>query len=72
IRMRLKYADGLPSIAGIARVSRPGQRIYAPATRIRRVKGGLGVSILSTSKGVMSGSEARGQKLGGEILGEVW
>ena len=61
-----------PSISGLIRVSKPGQRLYVKAKKIRRVKGGYGISIVSTSKGVMTGKEARKQKLGGEIICEIW
>ena len=61
-----------PSISGLTRVSKPGQRLYVKAKKIRRVKEGYGISIVSTSKGVMTGKEARKQKLGGEIICEIW
>ena len=59
-------------LSGIRRVSRPGLRVYVGKREIPRVYGGLGVAILSTSKGVMSGREAWRQKIGGEVLGYVW
>ncbi len=69
----LKYdTDGEAVINGIKRVSRPGQRIYASIDRIPRVNGGLGLSILSTSHGLMTDKEARKQKFGGEIICQVW
>jgi small subunit ribosomal protein S8 len=73
IRVRLKYTDDRRSaITGLRRASRPGQRRYVPATSIPKVQGGLGTAILSTSKGVMTGHDARLQKVGGEVVAEVW
>ena len=60
------------SIAGVRRVSKPGLRVYARKTEIPRVLGGLGLAILSTSHGIMTGSDARKQNLGGEVLCYVW
>ncbi|SRR6266542_3993027 len=69
----LKYGrDRSSAIDGIRRVSRPGRRVYVPHDRIPRVLSGMGVAILSTSRGVMSDREARRQKVGGELLCEVW
>ena len=59
-------------ISGIKRISRPGLRVYARKTEIPRVLGGLGIAILSTSEGVMSGRQANGKGLGGEVLAFVW
>ena len=73
IRVRLKYTDDRRSaIQGLRRVSRPGQRRYVPAGRIPKVQGGLGTAIVSTSRGVMTGHDARQQKVGGEVVAEVW
>ena len=73
IRVRLKYTDDRRSaITGLRRASRPGQRRYVPATSIPKVQGGLGTAILSTSKGVMTGHDARLEKVGGEVVAEVW
>ena len=73
IRVRLKYTeDRRPAIQGLRRVSRPGQRHYAPAGGIRKVQGGMGTSIVSTSTGVMTGHEARAKGVGGEVVAEVW
>ena len=73
IRVRLKYTDDRRSaIQGLRRVSRPGQRRYVPAPKIPKVQGGLGTAILSTSRGVMTGHDARLQKVGGEVVAEVW
>lgn len=69
----LKYsADRTPVITGIRRVSRPSLRIYSGADEIKQVRSGLGISIVTTSKGVMTGKKARQSKLGGEVLCEVW
>ena len=69
----LKYGrDRTSAIDGIRRVSRPGRRVYVRHDRIPRVFSGLGISILSTSRGLMSDREARKQKVGGELLCEVW
>lgn len=69
----LKYGrDRKSAIDGIRRVSRPGRRVFVSHDRIPRVLSGLGVSILSTSRGVMSDKEARRQKVGGELICEVW
>jgi len=70
--IELKYYDGEPVIREIQRVSRPGRRVYASVKTIPRVANGLGVSILSTPKGVMSDSEARDQNVGGEVLCRVF
>jgi small subunit ribosomal protein S8 len=69
----LKYGrDRTSAIDGVRRVSRPGRRVYVRHDRIPRVFSGLGISILSTSRGLMSDREARRQKVGGELLCEVW
>ena len=72
LEIELKYYDGEPVIREIQRVSRPGRRVYASVMNIPRVSNGLGVSILSTPKGVMSDSEARDQNVGGEVLCRVF
>ena len=72
IEIELKYYDGTPVIREVHRVSRPGRRVYASVKNIPRVNNGLGVSILSTPKGVMSDSEARDQNVGGEVLCRVF
>lgn len=68
----LKYDNKVPAISGLKIVSKPGQRIYLSSREIRRVRGGYGISIVSTSKGLMTGKEAKKHKLGGEIICEVW
>ena len=73
LRIEMSYVEKQkPVITGIQRVSRPGLRVYAGSTEIPRVFGGLGISVLSTSRGVMSGAAARRQRLGGEVLCRVW
>ncbi len=73
LKITLKYdASGAPAIEGLKRVSKPGQRIYTSATNIYRVKQGLGISIVSTSMGLMTDSAARRDKTGGEVLCEIW
>ena len=68
----LKYNNGLPVIKEIKRVSRPGRRIYAKADSIARIQNGLGLAIVSTSKGIMSDSDARTKNIGGEIICRVF
>ena len=73
IRVTLKYTDDRRSaISGLRRVSRPGQRSYAGSKGVRKVQGGMGTSIVSTSHGVMTGHQARQQGVGGEVVAEVW
>jgi len=73
LRIDLKYSpDGEPVIHGIERISRPGRRVYRNKQEIPRVLDGLGLAIVSTSKGVLSGSEAAKSGVGGEILCQVW
>ncbi len=70
--LALKYVDGEPSINGIDRVSKPGLRLYAKSGEIPRVLNGLGVCILTTPSGVMKDRDARRQKVGGELICNVW
>ena len=73
LRLTLKYVDGkAPVVSGLKRISKPGLRVYAGKTEIPRVLGGLGIVIVSTSKGIMTGQQARSAQLGGEILAFVW
>jgi small subunit ribosomal protein S8 len=73
LEIQLKYTnDRIRAIAGLRRVSKPGLRIYARADKLPRVLGGLGVAVLSTSKGLMTDRDARRQKIGGEVLCYVW
>lgn len=71
-RIELKYTEGQPVIREIHRVSRPGRRVYSKIKELPRVYAGLGVSILSTPRGVLSGVEARAANVGGEILCRVF
>jgi small subunit ribosomal protein S8 len=69
----LKYTDERkPVISGIERVSRPGRRTYVDHAHIPRIQGGMGTAIISTSKGVMTGHDARNQGIGGEVVARVW
>lgn len=73
IRIFLRYdAKGISSITHLSRVSRPGRRVYVGASSIPRVLGGYGVNIVSTSRGLMSGKQARRENVGGEILANVY
>jgi len=73
LRIYLKYGPGNQRIiSGLRRVSRPGLRVYAPARRVPRVMSGLGVAILSTSEGIMTGRAAKERGVGGEVLCYVW
>ena len=72
IKIHLKYTGDQPVVLGLERVSKPGLRVYVERREIPRVYGGLGIAILSTSKGIMTGQKAWRQRLGGEILCYVW
>ena len=73
LRLQLKYVDGkVPVVSGLRRISKPGLRVYAQKTDIPRVLGGLGIVIVSTSQGIMTGTQARRAQLGGEVLAYVW
>jgi small subunit ribosomal protein S8 len=73
IQIRLKYTeDRRSAISGLRRVSRPGRRTYVDAKHIPKVLGGMGTAIVSTSRGVMTGHEARAAGIGGEVLAQVW
>lgn len=73
IKIHLRYDDkNQPILTGVERISKPGLRIYSQNREIPRVYGGMGIAILSTPRGVMSGQEARKQGMGGEILCYVW
>ena len=73
LRVTLKYVDGkAPVVSGLKRISKPGLRVYAGKTDIPRVLGGLGLVIVSTSQGIMTGAQARRAQLGGEVLAYVW
>jgi small subunit ribosomal protein S8 len=72
IRLKLKYEGKRSVIEGLRRVSSPGLRRYVGSTEIPRVRGGLGISVVSTSRGVMTGTQARKNNLGGELICYVW
>ena len=72
VKIRLRYVGKVPVVSGLKRVSKPGLRVYAAKTEIPRVLGGLGVVIVSTSQGIMTGAQARKAELGGEVLAFVW
>lgn len=73
LRIYLRYSDeGVPAIRRLARVSKPGRRVYRGADGIKPVLNGLGVAIVSTSKGLLTDHQARSQRIGGEILCELW
>jgi small subunit ribosomal protein S8 len=72
IVINLKYKDGNPAIHELKRISKPGCRIYVKVKEIRKVKGGRGIWIISTSRGIMTGHEAKKRKLGGELIAEIW
>lgn len=72
LRLYLKYYEDRPVIRSLQRVSRPGRRIYAVAQELRPVRNGLGIAIVSTSRGVMTDRQARAQKVGGEVMAMVW
>ena len=70
--VNLKYNNGIPVIRDISRVSRPGRRIYTKADSIPKIQNGLGIAIVSTSKGIMTDNDARTKKIGGEIICRVF
>jgi small subunit ribosomal protein S8 len=72
IRIELKYFEGQPAIKHVARISKPGRRVYSGSQELPRVMNGLGITIVSTPRGVLSDAEAREQNVGGEVLAEVF
>ena len=72
LRIELKYFEGQPAIQHLARVSKPGRRVYSGAQELPRIRNGLGTIIVSTPRGVLSDAEARDQNVGGEVLAEVF
>jgi small subunit ribosomal protein S8 len=70
--VKMKYVDGAPAITGLTRVSSPGRRLYYRYTEIPRVLNGLGIAIVSTSKGLMKDADCRRHKAGGELVCNVW
>lgn len=72
IKIVLKYDEGRPAITHLKRISKPGQKIYINNQEIKKVLNGYGLSIISTSRGILTDQEARYQKLGGELMCEIW
>jgi small subunit ribosomal protein S8 len=72
LRLTLRYTNGVAAITGLSRISKPGLRVYTGSSEIPRVWNGLGLAIMSTSKGVLSDKDARAQKVGGEVLCHIW
>ena len=72
LRIELKYFEGQPAILHVARVSKPGRRVYSGSRELPRIRNGLGITIVSTPRGVLSDAEARDQNVGGEVLAEVF
>ena len=72
IEIELGYEDGIPRVRGAKRISKPGQRVYASFQKMPRTKGEQRIAIVSTSKGIMTNEEARKEKVGGEVLCEIW
>ena len=72
LRIELKYFEGQPAIQHLARVSKPGRRVYSASRELPRIRNGLGMTIVSTPRGVLSDAEARDQNVGGEVLAEVF
>jgi small subunit ribosomal protein S8 len=73
IKIYLKYLDdGTPIMEGLKRISKPGRRAYAPTKQVKDVMGGVGLSILSTSKGLLTDKEAREAGVGGEVICQIW
>ncbi|MGA8264350.1 MAG: 30S ribosomal protein S8 [Ignavibacteriaceae bacterium] len=72
LRLRLKYTDGESAISGLKKISTPGLRVYKAADSLPRVLNGLGIAVISTSKGLMTDKEAKSKSLGGEVVCHVW
>lgn len=72
LSLKLKYNDGVSVIEGLKRISKPGIRSYTDSENIPRVRNGLGIAVISTSKGLMTDKQARAQKIGGEVICEIW
>ena len=72
LRIELKYFEGQPAIKHVARVSKPGRRVYSGSRELPVIRNGLGITIVSTPRGVLSDAEARAQNVGGEVLAEVF
>jgi small subunit ribosomal protein S8 len=72
ISIKLKYNDGVSVIEGLKKISKPGIRTYANAEKLPRVRNGLGIAVISTSKGLLTDKQARSQNIGGEVICEIW
>jgi small subunit ribosomal protein S8 len=72
LRLYLRYHEDQPVIRSVQRVSRPGRRVYKPVAELKRVRNGLGIAIVSTSRGIMTDRQARAEKVGGEVMALVW
>ena len=72
IKLKIKYPGKAPVVRNLTRISKPGLRKYVSVDEIPRVLGGLGISILSTSRGIMTGARAKKAKVGGELLAQIW
>ncbi len=72
LKIFLKYSEGQPVITGLKQISKPGRRVYSTRDTVPKVIGGLGISILSTSRGVMTGHDSTKTGIGGEVLCEIW
>jgi small subunit ribosomal protein S8 len=72
LRINLRYTEGQSVITGLKRISKPGRRVYVPSSELPRVLNGLGIAVISTSKGVMTEKQARGLNVGGEVLCHIW
>ena len=72
LKIALRYTEGQSAITGIERVSTPGRRVYVSADQLPRVLNGMGIAVISTSKGLMTDKEARDQHIGGEVVCNIW
>jgi small subunit ribosomal protein S8 len=72
LKIHLRYDDGVPAISGLSMISKPGQRIYSGASKIPKPKLGHGFTIVSTSRGLMTDKDARTEKIGGEVICQIW
>lgn len=72
LRVQLRYTEGRPAITGLRRISKPGRRLYVSSQDVPRVLNGLGIAVISTSRGVMTDRQAREQHVGGEVLCYIW
>jgi len=72
LRIHLQYINGVPSISGLKRISRPGLKSYVPSDKLPRVLNGLGLALISTSKGLLTDKQARKEAVGGEVICHIW